>query len=183
MNFQKIRLWAGSLPSRIKLKRRLKYVVRKKFILISLLPAGYAGGYVFYLSWAAGFIISKYFSGKKDGKPGRVKSLIIPWRKWELHLHHWFVGSLLAITSALKGFSIITPELFYGFLGGLVFQGIFCYGDWHRIIRKRRSSKLSAPQASPAADIYREGQYLSTDIDQTPHGLLPVRVASEESGG
>jgi hypothetical protein len=179
VNFQKVRLWASSLPSRINIKRRLRYVVRKKFILISLLPAGYAGGYVFYLSWAAGFIISKYCGGKKDGRPGRVKSIIIPWRKWELHLHHWFVCSLLAITSALKGFSVITPELFYGFLVGLVFQGIFCYSDWHKIIRRKHSPILLEPQVVPATDIYPE-RHLPSEIDQTAHSLPPIPATSEE---
>jgi hypothetical protein len=177
-----IRPWLGSLTSKISVKRRLRYVVRKKFILISLLPAGYAGGYVFYLSWAAGFVISKYCGGKKDGRPGRVKSIIIPWRKWELHLHHWFVCFLLAAVSVAKGFSVITPELFYGFLGGLVFQGIFCYSDWHRIIRKKHSCTLPAPQPSPAIDIYPEERHLPTEIDQPSQSLCPVGVASEKPG-
>ena len=177
-----IKPWLGSLTSKISLRQHLRYIVRKKFILISLLPAGYAWGYVFYLSWAAGFVISKYCGGKKDGRPGRVKSIIIPWRRWELHLHHWFICFLLAAASVAKGFSVITPELFYGFLGGLVFQGIFCYSDWHRIIRKKRSSTLSAPQAPPATDIYPEERHLSTDIDQPPQILRPVHVTLEKPG-
>lgn len=174
--------WLGSLTSKISFKRHLRYIIRKKFILISLLLAGYAFGYVFYLSWAAGFAISKFCGGKKDGRQGRVKSIIIPWRTWELHLHHWFVCIVLVIVSVVKGFSIITPELFYGFLGGLVFQGIFCYSDWHRIIKRKHSPTLPALQVSSATDIYPEEQHLSTDIDQPPESLCPVPIASENPG-
>ena len=177
-----IKLRLGSLTSKISSKRHLRYIVRKEFILISLLPAGYAFGYIFYLSWAAGFVISKYCGGKKDGRQGRVRSIIIPWRAWELHLHHWFVCSVLAVVSVAKGFSVITPELFYGFLGGLVFQGIFCYGDWHRIIKRKHSPTLPAPQAPSTTDIYPEELHLSTDIDQPPQSLCPVSVASENPG-
>jgi len=111
--------------------------VRKKLVLIALLPSGIAWGYVFYLSCAAGFAISHYCGGEESGRPGRVKSIIIPLRRHELHLHHWFLATLAAVGSALQGFFLVRPEFFYGILGGLVFQGIYCYKDWHRIVRKR----------------------------------------------
>jgi len=167
-----IRLWLSSLTSKIGFKQHLRYIVRKKFILISLLPAGYAWGYVFYLSWAAGFAISKYCGGEKDGSPGKVKSIIIPWRRWEFHLHHWFICFLLAATSVVMGFFLITPELFYGFLSGLVFQGIFCYSDWHRIINgKKYSSDFFSTTGIVSADIYPREGLLSTDVDQPAQSL------------
>jgi len=111
--------------------------VRKRLILFSLLVAGIGWGYLFYLCWAIGFAISKYCGGRKDGRPGRVRSIIIPWGRNELHLHHWFLSSLAGSISAASGFLLVAPELFYGFLSGLAFQGIFCYGDWHRIVKRK----------------------------------------------
>lgn len=116
--------------------------MRKKLILISLLLAGYALGYFFYLSLAIGFAISKFCGGKEEGRPGRVKSIVIPWRTYELHMHHWFISSLAGATGTITGMFILAPDLFYGFLGGMVFQGIYCYNDWHRLI-KRKSVSLN----------------------------------------
>ncbi|MBE9505990.1 MAG: hypothetical protein IMY84_04170, partial [Chloroflexi bacterium] len=52
--------------------------VRKKLVLLALLPSGIAWGYIFYLSCAAGFVISHYCGGEESGRPGRVRSIIIP---------------------------------------------------------------------------------------------------------
>jgi hypothetical protein len=128
------------LPTLQHLKRLLHWKdggVRKKLVLIALLPSGIAWGHVFYLSCAAGFAISHYCGGEESGSPGRVKSIIIPLRRHELHLHHWFLATLAAVGSALQGFFLVRPELFYGVLGGLVLQGIYCYKDWHRIVKRR----------------------------------------------
>ncbi len=124
--------------------------VRKKLVLLALLPSGIAWGYVFYLSCAAGFIISHYCGGEACGRPGRVKSIIIPLRRYELHLHHWFLATLAAISSAVQGFFLVRPELFYGVLGGLVLQGIYCYKDWHRIVKRR--AMLPALQQADVAN-------------------------------
>jgi len=124
--------------------------LRKKLVLLALLPSGIAWGYVFYLSCAAGFVISRYCGGEKSGRPGRVRSIIIPLRRYELHLHHWFLATLAAVSSAVQGFFLVRPELFYGVLGGLVLQGIYCYKDWHRIV-KRRAMLPSLQQADVAS--------------------------------
>lgn len=95
----------------------------------------------FYLSFAsliAGFVAAHLGGGKRVGRTGRVRSLVISWRRYRLHMHHWLVALLITVVSALKGVYIITPELFYGFLGGLLIQGIYFYDDWHRIISRRR---------------------------------------------
>jgi len=112
--------------------------VRKKLICIGLLPAGVGFGYLFYLSLVMGLAASKYFSGEKDGRSGRARSIIISWRRYELHLHHWLLSSLAGAIVAVQGSSlVIIPELFYGFLGGVVFQGIYCYSDWYRIVKRK----------------------------------------------
>ena len=102
-------------------------------ILVAVLLA-YLSYYLSYVACLAGFVVAKYGGGKREGKPGRVKSVVISWHKYRVHLHHWILASLTSLICAFKGFYIITPEFFYGFLGGLVLQGVYCYSDWHRII-------------------------------------------------
>jgi len=111
--------------------------MRKKLVLLGLLPSGIALGYLFYLSIAVGFILSHLCGGETSGKRGRVRSLILPLRQYELHLHHWFLASVAAASSAIHGFSIGNPGVFYGILSGLMLQGIYCYTDWHRILRRK----------------------------------------------
>lgn len=120
---------------------------RKRFVLISLLPAGFGLGYLFYLGCAVGFSVSKFCGGAESGIQGRVRSIIIPLRSHELHLHHWLLSTVATITSAIQGFSLVAPGLFYGVLGGLILQGILCYDDWHRIVKRRvLCTKLKATQ-------------------------------------
>ena len=117
---------------------------RKRFVIALLVLVAiflaYMSFYLSYLSLLVGFIIAKYGGGKHSGKPGRVKSIIIHWQQYRLHMHHWVIAFLMGLVCALQGFYVITPQFFYGFLGGLVFQGIYCYDDWHRIIVRRRKA-------------------------------------------
>ena len=128
--------------------------MRKKIILFGLLTAGIFWGYPFYISWAIAFALSKFCGGRENGIPGKVRSVIISWRGYKLHLHHWLLASLVGAISAISNFSPISPGLFYGFLSGLVFQGIYCYTDWHRIIKSKKvlPDGLEAEQLSVAAE-------------------------------
>ena len=110
---------------------------RKTLILVGLLPAGLALGYLFYFGCAAGFFICKACGGAEEGIQGRVRSIIIPLRTHELHLHHWLLSVVATVASVVHGFFLFAPGLFYGILGGLILQGILCYGDWHRIFKRR----------------------------------------------
>ncbi len=111
--------------------------VGKKLVLLGLLPSGIALGYLFYPSIVVGFVASHFCGGEASGKPGRVRSLILPLRQYELHFHHWLLASIAAVSAAVHGFSIGNPGVFYGLLSGLTFQGIYCYKDWHQIVRRR----------------------------------------------
>ena len=99
-------------------------------------------GYLFFLSWLTGFLVSKYTAGKSTGESGKVRSLVIPFRKWGFHLHHWLYSLCLTGLSLTTGIYILTPTITYGLLGGLVFQGIFCYSDWHVILINRHKTGL-----------------------------------------
>ena len=113
-------------------------MTRKRLVIaLALLVAIFLFYFSFYLSYVScfvGFIVARYGGSKQEGKPGRVSSVIVSWRRYHLHLHHWVIAFLTSGICALKGVYMITPELFYGFLGGLILQGIYCYDDWHRII-------------------------------------------------
>jgi len=131
--------------------------MRKKLILFGLLTAGIFWGYPFYISWAIAFALSKFCGGRENGIPGKVRSVIISWRGYQFHLHHWLLASLVGAISAVNGFSPVSPGLFYGFLSGLVFQGLYCYTDWHRIISKKvLPDVLETEQLSIAAEPAQE---------------------------
>ncbi|MFC1962367.1 hypothetical protein ACFLWN_04955, partial [Chloroflexota bacterium] len=53
-------------------------------------------------------------------------------------LHHWLYSLFLASLSFTTGMHFLSPEITYGLLGGLVFQGIYCYGDWHVVLVRRQ---------------------------------------------
>lgn len=120
-----------------RIRRFWDLAMRKKLVLIGLLPVGLGLGYLFYFGCAAGFALCKFCGGTESGIQGRVRSIIIPMHTHELHLHHWLLSAVATATSAIQGFSLIAPGLFYGVLGGLILQGILCYDDWHRIVRRR----------------------------------------------
>jgi len=119
--------------------------MRKKLVLISLIAVFIFLGIFCYKTWFVAFAATKYLSGRTDGKQGIVRSIIIPWRNYQLHLHHWFLALIVGGVFAVKGFYILAPEVFYGFLPAIIFQEIYCYGDWYRII-KRKSVLLTSAQ-------------------------------------
>jgi len=111
--------------------------MRKKIVLISLIAVLIFLGIFCYKTWFAAFVATKYLSGRTDGKQGIVRSIIIPWRNYQLHLHHWFLALIVGGVFMVKGFYILSPEVFYGFFSAIIFQGIYCYGDWYRIIKRK----------------------------------------------
>ncbi|MFO7773732.1 MAG: hypothetical protein R6V59_07350 [Dehalococcoidia bacterium] len=110
--------------------------IRKKIVLIGLIAVPIFLGILCYKTVFAAFFITKFLSGRRDGKQGIVRSIIIPWRDYRLHLHHWFLVLVASSVFVAKGFYIMTPEVFYGCLSAAVFQGIYCYGDWHQIVTR-----------------------------------------------
>jgi hypothetical protein len=111
--------------------------MRKKIVLISLIAVFIFRGIFCYKTWFVAFAATKYLSGRTDGKQGIVRSVIISWRNYQLHLHHWFLALIVGGVFMVKGFCVLTPEVSYGFLSAIIFQGIYCYKDWYRIIKRR----------------------------------------------
>ncbi|MEE8414129.1 MAG: hypothetical protein V3R96_06215 [Dehalococcoidales bacterium] len=115
--------------------------MKKRLITISIAAtAGIILGYLFILSWLLGLLVSKYVAGKSSGEKGRVRSIIIPFPRWRIHLHHWLYSLCLMGFSLAIGVHFLSPTVTYGLLGGSVFQGIYYYNDWHVIaVRKSRA--------------------------------------------
>ena len=120
--------------------------MKKKLVSIFLtIAASIMLGYLFLLSWLLGFLATKHVAGKSVGERGKVRSIIIPFRGWAIHLHHWLYSLCLIGFSSATGTHFLTPAITYGLLGGLVFQGIYCYSDWHIILNSRTSNKGEGP--------------------------------------
>ncbi len=112
--------------------------MRKKIALISVIVGFCLCGVLCYKTWILAFCITKYLSGRTDGRQGIIRSIIIPCRNYQFHLHHWFIAVIIGSVCAVKGIYILAPQISYGFLSAIIFQGIYCYEDWHRIIKRKR---------------------------------------------
>ena len=110
--------------------------MKKKIVLIGLIAAFMFLGIICYKAWFAAFFVTKFLSGRTEGKQGIIRSITIPWRDYRLHLHHWFLVLIVGSVFLAKGFYVLTPEVFYACLSAAVFQGIYCYGDWYQIVKR-----------------------------------------------
>lgn len=86
----------------------------------------------------AGYFITKYFSGPDTGKKGKIKSIIFPVGKYRLHLHHWILASGALVSAVTLNYFPVLSSFSLGFFGGMAFQGIACYSDWHRILIRKK---------------------------------------------
>ncbi len=118
-------------------------IMKRKITLFVLLSTGIILGYLSFISWAGGFLIAKYLGGKTNGERGRLRSFFIPLGKRKIHLHHWLISSWIIVFALFKGIFLVSPDVFYGFLGGLAFQGIYYYTDWYKILVPRRIQSLA----------------------------------------
>jgi hypothetical protein len=118
----------------------------KLVAIMSTVITSFMFGYLFLLSLLIGFLASKYVAGKSSGKQGKLKSIILPFRRWRVHLHHWLYSLWLIGFSFLTGMYFLTPVITYGLLGGSAFQGVYCYGDWHIIFISRYKTKTDVSQ-------------------------------------
>ncbi len=97
--------------------------------------------YLFILAWLLGLLASKYAAGKFPGEKGRLSSVIIPFRRWRIHLHHWLYSLFLVGLSSASGLYFLSPAVTFGLLAGTMFQGIYYYDDWRVIVLERRKTK------------------------------------------
>ena len=120
-----------------------KLIVKRKITVLILLSTGIILGYLSFIAWSVGFVLTKYVGSKKVGEPSKVRSYFIPLGKYKIHLHHWLVSSCaIIIFTVFKGAHVLPSDLFYGFFGAIVFHGIYFYSDWHRILIPRYVQNL-----------------------------------------
>jgi len=84
-----------------------------------------------YFGSIFGYYLAKIFSKK-------VRSVVFEFRNWKFHLHHWLLCLGILISAFVYDF-LPFPPFSYGFLGGLIFQGIYCYSDWNKILIRKNS--------------------------------------------
>jgi len=117
--------------------------MKRKITLVVLLTTCIILGYLSFIAWSVGFLLSKYLGSKKVGEPGRIRSQFIPLGKYRIHLHHWIVSSgvLIAFT-VFEGAYVLPSNLVYGFFGAIVFHGIYSYNDWYKVLIPRHVQSL-----------------------------------------
>jgi len=82
-----------------------------------------------YLGIILGYYLPKFFAKK-------VRSIIFEFKNWRLHFHHWFLGLGILVSTIFYEFLPFSP-FSIGLLGGVIFQGIYCYSDWHKILIRK----------------------------------------------
>ena len=85
-----------------------------------------------------GYVAARLVSGAKAKERGRFPSIAFSLRGYKIHLHHWLIFTSVLVAALIFQFSVFPHEIFYGFLGGVVIQGVTFYEDWRQVIKKER---------------------------------------------
>lgn len=118
-------------------------IVKRKITLVVLFATCIILGYLSFIAWSAGFLLSKYLGSKTVGEPSKIRSYFIPLGKYKIHLHHWLLSSCVIIGFVVfKGAYVLPSNLVYGFFGAIVFHGIYFYSDWYKVLIPRHVQSL-----------------------------------------
>ena len=124
--------------------RRIVARIPTRRQIIQTVPKASLGALPMLLSFELGFaLLAGYFAayfvaGQKTSERGRFPSLAFDWGRYRIHLHHWLTSLGIFVVAAIASFFIVSPFLFYGFLGGIIVQGLLHYEDWTRIVTKQK---------------------------------------------
>lgn len=88
------------------------------------------------ISMIGGYFIARFLAGAKTNARGRIPSLRFCFKTYKVHLHHWFIGLSILVLALMLHFFVVTPHVFYGFLSGIIVQGVSHYDDWPRIVSR-----------------------------------------------
>ena len=105
--------------------RKLKIKKSKLFLGISVALLSLE----IYFGGIFGYFAAKFLSGK-------LNSVTFNIGNYKLHFHHWMMGLTALSLTLLYSITPLTNQLFFGFMGGLIVEGISNYPDWHRIFFK-----------------------------------------------
>ena len=140
--------------------------MKRKITLFVLLSTGIILGYLSFITWFVGFLIAKYLGGKAVGQPSKLGSWFIPLGKYKVHLHHWILSSCAMVLFALfRGAHVLSPDLFYGFFGGIAFHGIYLYSDWHKILIRKQGRSLIAAKNLAIGEFCAATNFPETEED------------------
>ena len=89
---------------------------------------------IFAIGALLGYIFTEIFC-KKFIKTGKVKLLIFNFKKWQIHLHHWVIASLIIVLVYISD-SLSLSVFWLGVLGGLIFHDIYTDRKWRGITGK-----------------------------------------------
>lgn len=92
----------------------------------------------FSLGAILGYFSAKAIAGKRTGESGKIKSIAFNIGNYRLHLHHWLLG-LITLGLALYHNFLPFFQFSFGFLSGVIFQGIYSYSDWCKIWMRRKN--------------------------------------------
>lgn len=84
-----------------------------------------------YLAVVVGYYFAKFLAA-------RISSVIFPLGNYTFHFHHWMMGVVGIILLFIYNFSPAIESIGFGFLGGLIFEGVSSYPDWHDIFKKKK---------------------------------------------
>ena len=93
----------------------------------------------FFTGTSIGYFSGNFFGGSQVGQTGLVGPLLLHLGDLQIHLHHCLISGILLLfifpfLNKKYKFSPIFSAFTIGFLGGMIFQGIFSYNDWHQIL-------------------------------------------------
>ncbi len=125
---------------------------KRLVVILSTIVMSITLGYLFFLSLLLGFLATKYLAAESVGERGRIRSIVIPFRSWRIHLHHWLYSLWLIGLSFATGIHFLTPTITYGLLGGVTFQGVYSYSDWHIVLINRHQTRAKDRLAAASKD-------------------------------
>ncbi len=85
-----------------------------------------------YLGGVFGYFLAKFFT-KRTG------SLIFDLGDYKFHLHHWLVSTIALALAVAYDVGPLMNQLFLGFMGGVIYEGISSYSDWHQVLVRKKS--------------------------------------------
>jgi hypothetical protein len=89
--------------------------------------------YIFVIGIIIGYLIAYFFSGRKVGEQGRLKSIKFEIKGYIVHFHHWLIFSVILILLILLR---IYNNFVYGLLVGVIAQGL-SYRDFYKTVYKK----------------------------------------------
>ena len=89
---------------------------------------------ILFLGVILGYLITSFISPKKDGRKGKFKSWKFTIGNYVIHLHHWFIASIILMVFL---FFNLDNNLILGFIAGVVVQD-FTYKGFYKLVYKRK---------------------------------------------